>query len=140
MTLAEEIKSGEEFVRTLPGVAEFSLIGSSMYLPDAQDIDYLLLVNDGRVGCDYAADLTNTGFQPCGEYDTAQGHWCAVRRDRLNIVITSDPEFYQRFKRAMEVCKALRLTNKDERVAVCRIVRDGWDADAALPAGYREAA
>lgn len=140
MTLADEISSGEEFVRTLAGVAEFSLIGSSMYLPDAEDIDYLVLVNDGRCGVDYARDLLGMGFQSCGDYDTEGGTWYAVRRERLNIVVTSDPEFYQRFKRAMEVCKALHLTEKNERVAVCRIVRDGVDADTALPHWLRRSA
>lgn len=139
----EEFANAESIIAEMaPYAASHALIGSTTYLPQesCNDVDVLVLVQ----GCEYhepIADLMlRHDFQPCGEqYECATGTWGAVRRDKLNLIITHDAAFYAEYLRAMEVCKALHLTDKRDRIAVCKIVRDHMSADAALLAAYGEA-
>lgn len=125
-----------------PYVVEHALIGSSMYLPreSCNDVDVLVLVG----GCEYMdpiSDLVlNKGFVPCGEqYECASGTWGAARRGGLNLIITHEKQFYDDYLRAMEVCKALRLAEKKDRVAVCKVVRDRMSAADVRKAVYGDA-
>lgn len=117
----------ERIIAGLPRVLASRMIGSATYLPDPSDVDYLVHVDTSwateYVGAHLAA------FMNCGEYDTADGAWAAVRKGDLNIIVTTDAQFYNLFGRATEVCKALQLVHKDQRVAVCQIVRDGKTAE-----------
>lgn len=139
-----EIIEGEAFIRDMmPYVAERSLIGSAMYLPAEQcaDVDYLVLVS----GCEYTDPLAELvmdhGFAACGEqYECSTGTWGAVRRGNLNLIVTHDKAFYEGYKLAMEVCKALRLTNKADRIAACKVVRDRVPADKVRADVYGEVA
>lgn len=128
-----EIIAGEAVIREMPEVAEFSLIGSAMYLPAEAcgDVDFAVLLGDGANAVASITDLIlNHGFQPCGEqYEAATPAWGAVRRENLNLIVTHDKAFYEGYRLAMEVCKALRLTDKQQRIAVCRVVRDRIPAD-----------
>lgn len=54
---------------------------------------------------------------------------CAVRRENINLMVSHDPKFFADYKTAMEVCKALKLKHKEDRIAVCQIVRDGKKAE-----------
>lgn len=127
-----EIIDGEAFLRDMPKVAAYSLIGSAMYLPAeaCNDVDFLVLVSDGEY-LEAVSNLIQThGFQPCGEqYECATGTWGAARRGNLNLIVTHDQTFYDGYRLAMEVCKALRLTNKADRVAACKVIRDRMPAD-----------
>lgn len=138
MNVAEEIARGEALIRSLPHIAEFALIGSAMYLPDPNDVDFAVLLD---TSCEHQNDAMSRassmagidGWELCGDYDTATGAWCAVRKGNLNLMLTHDRKFYDGYKLAMEVCKVLRLTNKEDRMAVCRVVRDGIPADTVRP-------
>lgn len=125
------IEEGEDFLRHRVGVLEFSLIGSAMFLPEeaCQDVDFAVLTAGGARE-DFLR-LVGEGWEDCAEqYDLQDGTWGSVRRGDINLMITSDKAWYDRYKLAMEVCKALRLTEKKDRIAVCRVVRDGWAAEA----------
>lgn len=113
----------ERIIAGLPGVLASRMIGSATYLPDPIDVDYLIHVNAGCAVAYVGENLAS--FMNCGEYDTTYGAWAAVRKGGINIIVTIDAQFYNLFGRATEVCKALRLVHKDQRVAVCQIVRDG---------------
>lgn len=134
MDTKAEIAAGETFIKTLPQVRDFALIGSASYLPDANDVDFAVLIDDFDSGgaVDYASKLVMDGWGNCGEYDGVGGIWAAVRRENLNLMVTHDTKFFADYKTAMEVCKALHLTNKQDRIAVCQIVRDGKKADEVL--------
>jgi hypothetical protein len=127
-----EIEAGTALIRALPGVKDFALIGSAAYLPDANDVDFAVLIDaaDGAADAiNYTGQMQNDGWGNCGEYDGVGGIWAAVRRENLNLMVTHDQQFFDDYKRAMEVCKALRLRHKEDRVAVCQIVRDRKPAD-----------
>lgn len=123
--VADAIIDGTKMLETLPGVRKFSLIGSAMYLPDPADVDFAVLLNKGTDPIDYATSLDDQGWGRCGNYDANDSLWAAVRKDSLNFMLTADEGFYVRYLRAMDVCKALHLTDKMQRTAVCAIVRDG---------------
>lgn len=127
MTLDEQIAAGRALVAALPGVIDHALIGSAMYLPTPNDVDFAVLVPDDCIS--FADQLARDGWGNCGEYDSTEGVWCAIRREGLNLMVTHDRGFFDRYKTAMEVCKALRLEHKEDRIAVCQIVRDGLTAD-----------
>jgi hypothetical protein len=133
--LATEIAAAEKELRALPFVVDVALIGSAMYLPNPADIDFALLIDEfnGQGAVDYANALLKTGWIACSEYDGVGGTWCAVRRDRLNLMVTHDRTFFDGYKLAMEVCKVLRLEEKQDRIDVCSVVRDGKKADDIKP-------
>ncbi len=78
----------------------------------------------------YLSELIMQGWDHCGEeYDTQHGTWGAVRRGDINLMVTHNRVFFDGYKRAMEVCKVLGLKRKEQRIAVCKVVRDGMSAD-----------
>lgn len=117
----------------LADVKKYALIGSAMYLPDPNDIDFAVLI-DGDDAVKFATDLEDSGWGMCGDYDTGKDAlWCAIRKGKINLMITRSQDFYDKYLAAMEVCKALHLIDKRDRIAVCAIVRDGkkaWETEA----------
>jgi hypothetical protein len=142
MNIADEIDAGRAVIASLPAITDHALIGSAMYLPQANDVDFAVLLMHGDA-CTYVSDLAlkGDGWSHCGEeYDSAAGTWAAVRRGNLNLMVTHDRNFFEGYKLAMEVCKALRLTNKPDRIAVCKVVRDRMPADLVRASVYGESA
>lgn len=134
MNLSTEISNGHVLLaQRLPGVRKFMLIGSASYIPEqAKDVDFAVLLDDGLNAMEFTSRMNATDkWELCGEYDLDKGTWAAVRKGKLNLMITHDRVFYERFLAATEVCKALHLTDKEDRIAVCKIVRDGMTAGEA---------
>lgn len=126
--LKAEREQAEKFLLALDPVIEIALIGSATFMPDeANDVDYAVLVR----GDPYRfAEKHLEGFTPCGE-DESYGDWCSMRRGVLNVMVTSDETWYRNYVQAMHVCAFLKLRNKDDRIAVCKIVRDEMTAEQA---------
>lgn len=124
--LYNALHEGNTLAFGLPGVERFALIGSARYLPADQvnDVDFCVLLQAPNQATSYAAALADSGWGRCGEYDNADGLWCAMRRGPLNFMLTHDAVFYSGYLLAMDVCEALRLEDKAERIAVCQLVRD----------------
>lgn len=127
--IAAEVAAGVALIKELPLVLDHALIGSAMYMPDANDVDFAVLIDPKHNAIDYATSMHEDGWGQCGEYDGVGGIWAAVRRGNLNLMVTHDPRFFADYKTAMEVCKALKLKHKEDRIAVCQIVRDGMKAE-----------
>lgn len=136
MDIKAEIAAGEAFIPTMKGVLDFALIGSAMYIQEAGDVDFAVLIDQSFNAVDYAAQMAGDGWDNCGEYDGVGGIWAAVRRDHLNLMVTHSPKFFADYKTAMQVCKALDLRHKADRVAVCQIVRDGKTADEVVTTAH----
>jgi hypothetical protein len=136
--LKEELAAGEAVIaahREAGAVIDHALIGSALYLPAdvVGDVDFAILLAEGSNAMDWTIGWTQAEpeWQACGEYDTSLGEWCAVRRGNPNIMHSR--AFFDGYKLAMEVCKVLRLERKEDRVAVCKVVRDGLPADEVRP-------
>lgn len=139
MNVQQEIQDGLAFLLELQAnglIAKCQLIGTASYMPErAEDVDFAVLLSDALTpACEQVGDLIDRqqplyGFDACGDYDTKLGNWCAVRRGNLNLMLTNSGNFYNDYLKATEVCKALELTNKADRIAVCGIIRDGLKAE-----------
>ena len=133
MIIKDEIAAGRLLISSMHNVIEFALIGSAMMeLPEVHDIDFAVLLAPGQDAIEYSMALHEAGWGVCGDYDATGGTWTAIRRGLLNLMITHDPKFFAGYKTAMEVCKALNLQHKEDRIAVCQIVRDGKKATEVI--------
>lgn len=126
--LHQAVVEGTSLLQAAPNVEAFALIGSALYLPADQvnDVDFAVLLKPGTLAFEHLARMTTSGdWKPCGEYDTTGSDaWGAVRKGNLNLMVTHDRVFFDGYKMAMEVCRVLNLTRKEDRIAVCRVVRD----------------
>jgi exonuclease III len=93
------------------------------------DEDYLCLVENVN---DTYTDLENKGWIDCyrenpdfagnayreeKEYGVT---WYAFRKDTVNVMITSDMDWYIASVAATELCKALNIQNKQRRIRIFR--------------------
>lgn len=137
MDLEAEIASAKALLLGAPGIAKFALIGSATFMAaeEVADVDFAVLLKPG-VRLTEAFERTFTfdeGWGPCSEYDTSAAfEWAAVRRENLNLMVSTSERFYDGYLRAMEVIKLLDLRNKADRIAVCAVVRDGIPAREAV--------
>lgn len=133
MNVFETADLGRTLIAGLPHVAEFALIGSASYLLDAEDVDFAVMLDIGENAFDYVDQLRSKGWSLCGgDYDTEGDTWAAVRCGDVNLMVTHSRPFFDGYLLATEVCKALKLQNKEERILVCKIVRDGLTAVQAF--------
>jgi hypothetical protein len=157
VTTQQTVVEGVKLLTGHPLVLDFQLVGSAVYHPEPKDVDFLVLVKDlpprqKRSIGDQLEDILDgdvpAGMGPgflcgarwafgpdwtlcAGEYDDQNDEWGAIRRGGLNLIITIDPEWYKRAAVANEVCAALKLMDKGDRVVVYRVIRDGYTAEQA---------
>lgn len=132
MKFEKELAEASAWLSVHQHVACHTVVGSALYRDDAQDLDILVMLNaqyiDG-IGL-WVDEEIGEGWLNCGEYDT-DGEWLAVRKGIVNLIVTEDLVMYQKFNAASQVCKALALPDKEARMVIYRIVRDGMNADTA---------
>lgn len=145
MNILKEVVTGTDILKHTKGVKDFCLVGSCIYMgSEAKDVDFLVLCDaeDFNSGHDApwpeATQHANgprhwfgSDWEMAPEYDDQDFTWGAIRKGNLNFILTVDPEWYKRYKLASEVCVALKLQDKADRIVVHRVVRDGYDAAAA---------
>lgn len=113
---------------------QVALVGSTYSLGHGNDLDILVL------GDMYALSNTLEGMGWTREtlfihYDNTD--FISLRKDNVNLLLTDDQEFFERFKLAAEVCKVLNLADRRARILVHRVVRDGLSSEEAhLATGY----
>lgn len=110
---------------------EAQQVGSSYILGKGQDLDIVVRVSSMLHAADKfrAADYIYTGADS-GEEDD----FYTLRKGDVNVMYTSHEDFIDNFVKAAEVCKALGLTTKWQRVAVHRVLMNDEDADVAVKA------
>lgn len=141
MNVLENVLQGTEYLSKCAAVKEFCLVGSAIYHPEPKDVDFLVYIEqtpDPDLGYDaLAARFLLDGpywYTLANEYDDQTGQWCALRSSTfkdINLILTVDKGWYDRAKLANEVCHALKLMDKGDRVVVYRVVRDGDNAEMA---------
>lgn len=98
---------------TCPSVQAFKLTGSQYYTgKPAKDLDFLVLTTNPN-------EFIKHGFYKKREY--LNGSIC-YRRDNVDLVCLSTECNYLDWVSAAEVCKFLKLTNKDQVVKVHEII------------------
>ena len=91
------------------------------------DDDHLFLVADQRAA---ALSLSKRGWDMSAK-DYDGDDFVSLRYCDYNALLTDSPEFYEAFVQAAEVCKALDLSDKTDRVTVHRVILYGEDAKTA---------
>lgn len=131
MKFEKELAEASAWLSVHQHVACHTVVGSALYRDDAQDLDILVMLNE-----DYPDGIGLWVGEEIGEgwsgsnYDT-DGSWIAVRKDNVNLIVTDDLEVYTKYNAASQVCMALSLPTKAQRMIVYRIVRDGMNAKTA---------
>lgn len=91
--------------------------------PEDTDEDWLILFYDQTHLLDALDRLVNSlGFTNESDFRYGSRVFYSVRRDELNLLLTADPEFYARHRRATALCKLLNIANKEDRVAVFQVI------------------
>lgn len=134
--IIDAIDRGHAWLAKQPAVAAFALIGSAHYLPNPADVDFAVLIRpddilDPREWCNLL--VAQGSWQHCSMYAQANvDEWWSVRDGLLNLMVTAEVGFYDRYLRAMEICRGAHITDKNQRIAICKMVRDGLSADDVL--------
>jgi len=97
------------------------------------DEDFLVLVKDfayARIKLQqagwYECIVDDVTGAPIYRLDEDYGYtWLALRKDKLNVMLTADASWYLRAVGATLVCKELNLKDKHDRCHAFRVIRDG---------------
>jgi hypothetical protein len=95
--------------------------------PEDTDEDWLILVHEGRLR-NVTARLEEAGYTVDGHdrYDTTEtSGFVSWRSGEVNVIVTEDPEFHDRFVAATSIAKRLNLLSKSDRVALFQAVLYG---------------
>jgi hypothetical protein len=122
----------EIFLATLQigkAIRDHQLVGSTYTLGHGRDIDFAVLI--AETDLNVRPVWLGVEWQREGS-DAYEGNiFASYRNGNFNLIVMNDAEVYRKYLTAMEVCKALKLQTRRERVIVCRIVRDGMTAEQA---------
>ena len=132
-----------DFLKTFNGAA-IQLVGSRVTCippPTETDQDVLCFVEEGDVG-DVINGLESDGWKFDGSAEYANALHGGVgfrsyRHGEVNLILTSDFDFYSRFMAATSVAKRLNLLDKTDRIALFQAVIYGnpcTEIDLALAA------
>lgn len=108
------------------GICGIALVGSTYILGQGADVDVLVRVADMK---SFAQRLEAEGWIREGNASYPVGDFISMRKDDFNLLLVEEEKYFNAWKLAAEVCKALKLHFKDDRVLVHRVVRDGETVD-----------
>lgn len=97
-------------------------VGSDYILGEGADVDVLVRVSNLSDALDALAD---SGFEPDGTYIGTGVEFTSMRKEGLNIILTTHASFFDGFVTAAKVCRYLKIEDKADRVAIHRFLRDG---------------
>lgn len=125
-------------LKDIPGFSHYHHVGSSVFMEDAKDEDYVVVLAPFHASEAHSYLLTN-GWEDCSaENYQMGGDWKAFRKGRLNFIICADPVWAQKFANAAQVCAFLGIRDKETRCKLNWIIRDDWSAGAAKAQRYEE--
>lgn len=82
------------------------------------DLDFIVLIEQGTLDAAYT-ELTTKGWVFNGSRVSGNpSYWFSVMRGKMNLIVTDNALYYERFLEATEEAKRLNLTNKKDRMAL----------------------
>jgi hypothetical protein len=90
-------------------IEKHRFIGSAFINGEGKDVDILIQIGEHADLDDRAYDLKYRGWTinaANDDYPSAAG-WFAARKGLVNLLVTTDPEFYWAMGKAADVCKNL---------------------------------
>ena len=106
----------------LIGYISHQVVGSTYVFGEGNDKDVLVLVENAIQARNHALER-GWRLETTREYEGTKFY--SLRRGDDNVLIVEDPEYYADFLTASEVCRYLQLADKNDRVMVHKIIRDG---------------
>ena len=88
--------------------------------PTDTDEDVLILVKDA---VKFAEKCVNAGFVDKGSYVGAA--FISLIQGEVNLIVTHEEEFYDKFMLATHVCKSLNVLDKQHRITVFQAILYG---------------
>lgn len=101
-------------------VLEMAAVGSRVTCnpaPTDTDEDILILTEDVAL---FLGDALEAGFSNCGFYVDCD--FISLRKGEINLIVTEESSFYNKFILATHVCKALNLLDKEQRITVFQAI------------------
>lgn len=93
--------------------------------PTDTDVDYVCVVKGEDALSEAVAELSNAGFKAdMGDHyqDLMAYGFISWKRERDNIILTKNADFYDRHCLATKVCKRLNLLEKAARIVVFQAI------------------
>lgn len=119
-----------------PHPVQIALVGSMAIDHEGNDYDYVVLVAGDTMG-ESIKSLKAHGFRLSSFEEGGSGSddgWLAFRKEKANVMLTDDEQFYQDFIVSTRVCQYVsRLLadsstsrlDRDERIKLHRIIMNG---------------
>jgi hypothetical protein len=104
-------------------VLKMDYVGSRVTcVPAPTDTDEDVLVLTDNV-VKFVNSCTKAGFKETGSY--AGSAFYSLRQGEVNLIITDEEEFYEKFMLATHVCKSLNVLDKQHRITVFQAILYG---------------
>ena len=104
-------------------VVEMEYVGSRVTcVPAPTDTDEDVLILTDNLGI-FVRRCNKAGFKDTGSYTGAAFH--SLRHGEINLIITNEKEFYDKFMLATHVCKSLNVLDKQHRITVFQSILYG---------------
>lgn len=136
-----EVSAALEEVKAVLPVQKFAIVGSCFILSptQAKDADLLILLPEKMNLLSARAQLDaetwhwayDEGTYPSDEFESG-------RKGLVNLLLVNSRSVFDNWRLAAMICKALNLTNRDDRVIVHQILMDGLVISSILPIFTKE--
>lgn len=93
------------------------------------DEDYLILVTDGNIEIIYDLLEQDEYIMGGSQFDESKfSSW--KNKDGINILLTHDKDYFDKFSKATSLAKALNLKEKSDRITLFEaVVSDSWPGE-----------
>lgn len=95
------------------------LVGTLYTLGEGNDMDICVLVRDVD---DAVVSLEEHGYEQTGRAGYADDEFTTFRKGHVNLLLSEDKEWFNKFLTAAEVCRYLKTADKTQRKAIHRII------------------
>lgn len=88
--------------------------------PMGSDYDFLVLVKKRD-----ASRIASLGFKlddGSAHYDPSEGKFNSWRRGEVNLIVTDDPDFFDKFVFATKIARSLNLFKREDRVTLFQAI------------------
>lgn len=112
----------------VPTNAIYEPVGSSVTVSpygEGEDIDWLVWFDTEQEESEFILQLIDAGFTTNGTQGYDPDMFVSYKKGTENFILTSNATFFERFLLARNLCQALNLTDKNDRITVHQAILKG---------------